>query len=281
MEMSLKPLDQIKLELINEIPEEKFANIPTKWEKVGDVLVVKLSEGIEEFKEIIGKVYSNVLKCKSVLNDKGGITGELRKPDVELIYGSENTETIHLENKVKFKIDPAKLMFSSGNMDERIFMSKLNTKNETIVDMFAGIGYFSLPIAVHSKPKKIFACEKNPVAYHYLCQNVLLNHVSENVEPLKGDNRRVAPENIADRVIMGYIGGTGKFLDTAIKCLKKNKGVIHFHEKYSENIKLDEPLKMFEKKAKKYNLKVNLIDVREVKSYAPKISHFVFDCEFI
>ena len=279
--MNLKPLNQIQIELLNEIPEEKIRNIPTKWEKVGDILTIKLNKELEEYKEIIGKAYSSVLKCKSVLNDKGGITGEFRKPDVELVYGSKNTETVHMENKVRFKIDPAKLMFSSGNMDERIFMSKIDTTDETIVDMFAGIGYFSIPIAVHSKPKKIFACEKNPVAYHYLSQNILLNHVTEIIEPIKGDNRKVAPEDIADRVIMGYIDGTEKFLDKAINCLKDKRGIIHFHEKYPEKIKLDSPLKMFEEKAKKVDRKVNLIDLREIKSYAPGICHFVFDCELI
>ncbi len=279
--MAIKPFDKIKIELLNNIPEKLFGIIPTKWEKIGDILIIKLSEELEDYKKTIGKNYADVLNCKTVLNDKIGITGELREPNVEIIYGSKNTETVHIENQVRFKTDPAKLMFSSGNMDERIFMSKLNTEDETIVDMFAGIGYFSLPIAVHSNPKKIYACEKNPNAYHYLCQNVLLNHVNEIIEPLKGDNREIAPENTADRVIMGYIGGTENFFEKAIKCLKYNKGIIHFHEKYPEKIKLDTPLKMFEKYAKKFNRKVNLLDIREIKSYAPKISHFVFDCEII
>jgi len=34
-------------------------------------------------------------------------------------------------------------MFSSGNMDERIRMSMISDKNEVVVDLFAGIGYFN------------------------------------------------------------------------------------------------------------------------------------------
>ncbi len=279
--MDLKPFDKVKIKLLNNIPEKKFKYIPTKWEKIGNVLIIKLNEELKNYKKIIGEIYADELNCKSVINDKAGIKGEFREPDCEIIYGSKNSETVHVENKVRFKTDPAKLMFSSGNMDERIFMSKINTKDEIIVDMFAGIGYFSLPIAVHSNPKKIYSCEKNPNAYHYLCQNVLLNHVTEIVDPLEGDNRKIAPENVADRVIMGYIGGTKKFLEKGIKCLKNNKGIIHFHEKYPEKIKLDTPMKMFEREAKKFSRKMNLIDIREIKSYAPKISHFVFDCEIL
>ncbi len=279
--MALKPLNQIKLELSDKIPNKYIQFLPTKWEKIGDILIIKISEELKEHKKTIAKVYSDVLNCRSVINDKGGITGELRKPDVELIYGSKDTETVHIENKVRFKIDPMKLMFSKGNMDERLFMSRINVENETVVDMFAGIGYFSLPIAVHSKPKKIFACEKNPDAYFYLSKNVLLNKVIEIVEPIKGDNRKVAPQNVADRIIMGYIGGTEKYIETALKCLKENKGIIHFHEKYPQEIRSEKIVKIVKEKSKRFNREVKLLEKRKIKSYAPGIFHFVFDFEIL
>ena len=43
--------------------------------------------------------------------------------------------------------------------------------------MFAGIGYFTIPIAVHSNVKKIYAIEINPVSYNFLCENIKLNKV--------------------------------------------------------------------------------------------------------
>jgi tRNA wybutosine-synthesizing protein 2 len=170
-------------------------------------------------------------------------------------------------------------MFSSGNMSERLHMSKISCKDEIIIDLFAGIGYFTIPIAVHANPKKIYACEKNPLSFRYLKENISLNHVTEIVEPLHGDNREVAPEDAADRVIMGYIGGTEDFFNKAIKCLKDNKGIIHFHEKYPEKMHLDEVTKDFEEKVKMFNRKINILDLRNIKSYAPGISHFVFDFE--
>ncbi len=64
-------------------------------------------------------------------------------------------------------------MFSSGNMNERIRMSNISKPNEVVVDLFAGIGYFTLPIAVYSKPKKIYACEKNPISYDFFVKILL------------------------------------------------------------------------------------------------------------
>ena len=275
--MIMFPFNKIKENLSREIPSDIIDNIPNKWEKVGDVAIIKLNNDFEKYKNIIGKTYAEVLSCKTVLNDKGGISGELREPDVEVIYGLNQTETIHKENGVRYKLDPQKVMFSSGNMDERIRISTVSNKDEIIVDLFSGIGYFTLPIAVHSKPKKIFACEKNKIAFDYLTKNMALNNVNSIVEPLFGDNREIAPENIADRVIMGYIGGTEDFLTIAIRSLKNVKGTIHFHEKYPEKIVPDDPMKKIEKVADDFNRKAKLLQYRQVKSYAPGISHYVFD----
>jgi tRNA wybutosine-synthesizing protein 2 len=278
--MSKTPFQKIKESLSEEIASEFLEILPEKWEKIGDILILVLPPALYKFKLIISKKYAEVLNCRTVLNDIGGILGELREPQVEIIYGDKNTVTIHKENGIKYKLDPQKIMFSSGNMDERIIMSRISNRSETIIDLFSGIGYFTLPIAVYSKPKLIYACEKNKIAYNFLCENVVLNNVLDKVETLEGDNRNMAPKDIADRVIMGYIGNTHKFLPVAIMCLKDMRGVIHFHEKYPEKIVPEKPLKQIKEIADTYNRSATLIGYRKVKSYAPGISHFVFDIRF-
>jgi tRNA wybutosine-synthesizing protein 2 len=198
------PINQIKKSLSKEIPMNLVNLLPEKWEKIGNILTLNLPSIFKDYKKIIGKRYAEVLKCKTILNDVGGIKGEFRVPNVELIYGSRNTETTHKENGIRFKLDPQKIMFSSGNMNERIRMTNISNKKETIVDLFAGIGYFTLPIAVYSKPKKIFACEKNQIAFQYLNENIILNDVSSIVEPIEGDNKIVSPKNIANQCRIRY-----------------------------------------------------------------------------
>ena len=77
-------------------------------------------------------------------------------------------------------------MWSKGNTTERKRMSTISDKGETVVDMFAGIGYFSIPMAVHSKPSKIYSIEINPISYGYLCENVYLNKVEDIVRAYIG-----------------------------------------------------------------------------------------------
>ncbi len=273
------PLEKIKKSLKNNISLELTNFLPEKWEKIGDVLTVKLDEKLKSYGEEIGKTYAEVLHCKTVLNDVGGISGIYREPNFEILYGSENTEVVHKENGVRYKLDVAKIMFSSGNMDERLRMANISNKNETVVDLFAGIGYFTLPMAVYSKPRKIFSCEINPVAYKYLCKNIVLNHVTSIVNPLFGDNRIIAPKNVAERVVMGYFEDTEKFLPTAFDCLKNCTGIIHFHNVCSDELFPEKPLKIVEKTADKYKRNVEFLTYRVIKSYAPGVSHIVLDIQ--
>lgn len=277
--MIVTPFEQIKDSLSDKISSDLVGYLPDKWEKIGDTAIIKLHENLEQYHQIIGEVYAKVLNRKSVLCETGGISGEYRQPDVKVIYGSKNCETIHKENGVKYKLDPTKIMFSSGNIDERKRMANISNKEEVVVDLFAGIGYFTLPIAVHSMPKRIYACEKNPTAYDYLCQNIILNNVTSIVEPLKGDNREVAPKNVADRVLLGFFGKTHNFLPTAIECLKKHQGIIHYHDTFSDEKIPDEALKHVNKIVNRYKKKVELLKYKHVKSYAPGISHYVFDIQ--
>ena len=132
----------------------ELKQLPDKWELLGDVLVLRLSMGLKGHWVDIAKVYAEVLGAKAVLRRVDKIKGIYREPGVELITG-KSTEIMHVENKIKFKFDALKVMYSSGNIDERIRISTLAKPEDTVVDMFAGIGYFAIPIAVHSRPKSV------------------------------------------------------------------------------------------------------------------------------
>jgi tRNA wybutosine-synthesizing protein 2 len=275
--MSLTPYQQIKKELLPHLSNKQLTLLPNKWEKVGDVLILVLHQELYPLEKQIAKVYAEVLSCKSVLKEISGISGQLRKPNVELLYGDERTVTMHKENGVTYKLDPSKIMFSSGNMDERIRMGNIVKPGEIIVDLFAGIGYFSLPMAVHGSPKKIFSCELNPIAYSFLKENIIINKVKDVITPLVGDNRNVAPRNVADRVVMGYFGDTYKYLPIAFQSLYYQTGIIHFHDTFPDNKVPNIPLSFIKEQAHKFHKKVELLQVKKVKSIAPGISHYVLD----
>jgi tRNA wybutosine-synthesizing protein 2 len=275
--MQETPFSSIVKTLSGLIPSDLVKSLPRKWEKIGSVVTIKLPEDLKRYREIIGKVYANELDCTTTLNDTGGILGVYRTPVVEVIFGSSVTETIHTENGIRFKVDPQRIMFSSGNMAERKRMATIAHPNEIVVDLFAGIGYFTLPIAVYSRPKKIIACEINPIAFDYLCSNVVLNHVSDIVVPLRGDNRVTAPRDYADRVILGFLQNPQEFLPIGFACLKNQVGILHYHELVPVESIPQQPFSHIEQVAQRVHRRVELLGVHEIKSYAPLVNHMVLD----
>lgn len=258
-----------------DIPAPAKEKLPRRWELIGDVLVLKRDPLLSEYKQEIAEAYASVLGAKSVLEDVRGIGGEFREPDLRLILGEETT-TVHKENSVLFKLDVMRVMFSSGNIHERMRMARTCRSGETVVDMFAGIGYFSLPIAVHSKPRKVYACEINQVAFGYLEENIRLNRI-DSIEPLLGDCREVAPEGIADRVIMGYLWGK-KYLGKAMRVVGE-KGLLHYHDACHKDEMAERPIRILKEEAHEEGRRVEKAVVRRIKSYSPNVYHVVVDAE--
>ena len=238
-----------------------------KGKLIGDIMVVKNKP--ENMDELIGRPYINkIVKL-------GKIHGQKREPEVELLYG-DSTETIHKENYCKFKLDVAKVMWSKGNTGERKRMSTLPADGEVIIDMFAGIGYFTVPMAVHSNPKRIYAVEINPNSYSFLCENVKLNKIDDIVEPILGDCSQQDFDHIADRIMMGYIGGTHHYLDSAMKYLKHG-GIIHYHESTPEPILFERPVERVRCAAEKVDREIEVLNKRSIKKYSPGVYHTVVD----
>lgn len=258
--------------LKDKIPKEFWDFIPRRYKIIGDVILIKIPDELEPYKRVIGETLLKIHKrCKAVWRDLGK-EGMLRKPKVELIAG-EGSETVHKENSCIFKLDVTKVMFSVGNQGERMRIVKLVGDGEVVVDMFAGIGYFTIPIAVHTKAKKIYAIEINPDSYYYLLENIKLNGVN-NVIPILGDSMHVTPERVADRVIMGHIY-CHEFLPVALKALRGD-GYIHYHESVPEKI-IDRPIERVKRACELLGRNVKIEGFRKVKNYSPGVIHVVVD----
>lgn len=272
--------------------------LPSSYQVVGHVLLVKMPKLNLGQKKKVAKVFLEMFSNVKTVCEITGVSGELRKPAVKKIAGGK-TETIHKEHGVLYKLDVSKIMFSKGNLFERSRLVKQIKPGEVVVDMFAGIGYFSVPIA--KLAKKIYCIEKNPVSVKYLKENVVLNKV-KNIEVFQGDctkvklpekadrrlfllekekpvgKRKLKYTGIADRVIMGYLPKTYKFLPAAFGFLK-NRGIIHYHDNFTKKELWKKPIEILEKEAKKAGFKIKILNKRKVKEYAPNVYHVVLDVE--
>jgi tRNA wybutosine-synthesizing protein 2 len=256
------------------LPDEALRLLPRGWYLLGDVIVVKIHPNLAAYQYRIGQAFLDFYpRCSTVLRD-WGIEGPFREPVREIIAGTK-TETVHRENNVLFDLDARTLMFSPGNLKERMRMSLLG-KDEFVVDMFAGIGYFTLPMAVHSRPRKVVAIELNPNAYRYLCRNIRKNHVERIVEPILGDCAKETPEGVADRVVMGMVQVTDRYLQKGIQALQSG-GILHYHQTLPSRKYPSLAVNDVIEAAAALGRGAEILQCVRVKKYSPGVVHAVVD----
>jgi len=274
----LKPIKKLLQENFKDkLSKEELSLLPSSYQKIGQILIINLKDELRKHEKQIGQFLLKIIPdTKTVCSRTGFIASKERVPQTKVIAGNKETETIHKEHGVSYKLDVSKIMFAKGNINERKRIAKLVKENETVVDMFSGIGYFSLNIGKYSEPNKVYAIDINPVAYHYLLENIKLNKVQDKVISILGDSIVEIPKlgRIADRVIMGLLPDCKVYLTDALKVVKPN-GIIHYHGTAKDWKELFEDVKTA---AEIEGFKVELIDIVKVKSYAPKIYHWVLDC---
>ncbi|NJE01414.1 class I SAM-dependent methyltransferase family protein [Thermococcus sp. JdF3] len=267
----IKP--RIREILSRELPAELVRMLPKHWVQIGDVLILPLRPELEPHKRRIAEVYAEVLGVKTVLR-KGRIGGEFRETNYELLHGND-TITVHVENGIKYKLDVAKIMFSPANVKERVRMAKVAKPGELVVDMFAGIGHLSLPMAVHGKAR-VIAIEKSPYTFRFLVENIELNKVQDRMTAYNIDNRDFPGEDIADRILMGYVVKTHEFIPKALS-IARDEAIIHYHNTVPERLMPEEPFGTFRKTAREHGYEAEKLNELIIKRYAPGVWHVVVD----
>ncbi|RLG06522.1 MAG: class I SAM-dependent methyltransferase family protein, partial [Thaumarchaeota archaeon] len=223
---------RLKEFLAERLPEVDPELLPSHAKIIGGVALLRLRPELDKLEEEIGRLLLEFYRVKAVYRVYG-VIGIERRPIIKHLVGEEVREIIHREYGYCFKLDLTRLMLCLGNSFERLRMAALTRDGEVVLDMFAGVGQFTIPIATLSNPGKIYSIELNPEAYEYLLENIRLNRVEDRVQAILGDCVEIAPRKlreIADRVIMGYFHGTIRALPAALSALKPVGGIIHFHE---------------------------------------------------
>ncbi|KAA8923164.1 class I SAM-dependent methyltransferase family protein [Thermoplasma sp.] len=237
--------------------------IPDRWVRYGNA--VFLDKHVDER---VFRVMKRFLGVESIYVYRG-ISGPERIPVVEFLYGKRG-DVVHTENGIRFRFDPERIMFSPGNTNERTRMRSISFKGETVLDMFSGIGYFTLPIAKYGDPARVFACDINPDAIHYLRQNAVINGVGDLILPILGDSRVTCPEGPFDSIIMGNFKSL-MYLPAALRRSRENTRIVLHHLVSQEN------LGRYRYDIMSYTSSLGYLTVIEdshiVKSYAPKMFH--------
>ncbi|KYC44535.1 MAG: tRNA (guanine(37)-N1)-methyltransferase Trm5b [Candidatus Methanofastidiosum methylothiophilum] len=278
VEYNFLPLEKRKTsirEILSEkIPESYLLKLRA-FDAIGNIALIQLSDELISYQKIIGEALLELNPFIKCVFRKDSIEGKYRVPKLELIAGEYTTETVYQEFGVRILLDVSKVYFSPRLSEERKRIASLVKKDETILDMFCGVGPFSLMISKKSNPKKIYAIDINEAAIYYLKKNIALNK-TYNIVPIHGDSRKEI-KNIEnpDRIIMNLPHSSFEFLPDVFSTYKSS--IVHLYA-VSENI--NSVKKKIIELSSENNKKIEFITERTVKSYSPNTDIYCIDFAF-
>ncbi|NWW40872.1 TYW2 protein, partial [Panurus biarmicus] len=213
--------------------EELERDVLHAWQRHGDLVV--LSE--DSFKaapwqrlgSALWETVASALGARPVARRGRVMPDRMRTPSVTLLLGQHGWVE-HVDNGIRYTFDVTKCMFSPVNITEKLYVVSVPRSGEVLVDLYASIGYFTLPFLVHAGAAFVHACEWNSHAVEALHRTLVLNGVRDCCHIHSGDSRQLQLRDVADRVNLGLIPSSEEGWPAACHVLKKDTGgVLHIH----------------------------------------------------
>ncbi len=268
---------------------EDIVGLKPSYEIIGDIAVLTDVDSTVGNEQLVAHALMSLHKnIKVVAKRVSPVEGVFRKRKMEIIAGENRTETMHKENGCKYKLDLEKVYFNPRLASERNRVAaQVRGSKEEIIDMFAGVGSFSIQLAKRAPQSHVTAIDINPDAIRYLRENIKLNG-ARNVEAIEGDIREIYVKfrNKADRIIMNLPKSAYSFLREALSMLNPQGGIIHFYDvissySYAGGEKRKSLETAINKAKEKLTVKIEeacelehfhsleILEARKVKPYAP------------
>ena len=256
------------------LPPRLLASLPKSIDIIGQVAVIEIPPELQEHRGQIGEAILEVnSKVRTVLAKAGPISEKYRIREFDIIAGKGETLTTHKEFGCVYRMDVRKVYFSPRLSFEHERVASQVEEGETVLDMFVGVGPFSILISKRVGKVQVYAIDANQDAIRFLKENIVLNKVQGKVTPILGDSRTIIEEHFvgkADRVIMNLPEQALGFIDSACMALKPTGGIIHYYSFAIEPDPLSKAKEDLEQAVLRAGRKIgSFLSARTVKSTAP------------
>jgi tRNA (guanine37-N1)-methyltransferase len=216
---------------VSDMNSDKVYN---SYDLVGDIAIIKTPlddmECSKKAAEAIMRLYHR--RVKAVFMQTSAVQSDFRVRQLTFLAGENRTVTVYKEHGCLFKVDVERCYISPRLLFEHKRISELAVPGEVVVNMFSGVGCFSIFIA-KTLNTKVYSIDINPVAYQFMQENVQLNNVSDSVIPMFGDSKEIVNSQlrgVADRVLMPLPELAFEYLPCALLALKRSGGCIHYFD---------------------------------------------------
>lgn len=273
--------------LKDKLPLHEVGSLVRSYDIIGDIAVIRVPESLLRESQIIAEaVMKTHNHVKSVFRQASAVSGDFRLRRLEWIAGEHRTETTYKEFGCIFKVDLADCYFSPRLSFERMRVARLVAPHEIVVNMFAGVGSFSILMAKHAKVDTVYSIDVNPSAVRFMRENVRLNRVQGQVVPILGDAKEVIVErlhSVADRVLMPLPEKALEYIDYAVMALKPDGGWVHYYD-FEHGSKDEDPVDKVKAKVsdKLYELRLDFAipSARVVRPTGPNWYQVALDVRF-
>jgi len=263
------------------LTHEETAQVYSAFDQIGDIVIIKIPDKLMPKKKLIADaIVANVKTAKVVFAQVSAVKGDFRVRDLEFIAGENRTVTEYKEHACRFKVDVARTYFSPRLSTERLRIAEMVGNDETIVNMFAGVGTYSVVIARMNKTCRVYSIDSNSAASELDKINAKLNKVQDRVFSICGDAAEVIKGKLAgqaNRVLMPLPERAKEFVDSAVLALKE-KGIVHYFahvkadsKKVGRELGLEDARDAFAE----YNHQV--LATRVIREVGPRIYQIVAD----
>lgn len=225
---------RLRKNLSGVLSSEELGKVYNSFDIVGDIAIIRLPSASSVVAQTVADaIMSRHKDVKTVLLQASPVSGDLRLRRLTHITGQNKTRTVHREFGCSFSVDVTKCYFSPRLSHERMRIATRVEPDETVVNMFAGVGCYSIMIAKHAKPRKVFSIDVSPASIQFMQENIRLNRVYGKVIPLLGDSKELIHnrlQRVADRVLMPLPEKALEYLPCALSALKASGGWIHYYD---------------------------------------------------
>ena len=264
------------------LDDEELEKVYSSFDMIGDIAIIKIPDSLLTKKNVIGEVILESIKnLKTVLLQSSSVSGEYRLRGLEVIAGNEKYVTFYREYGCKFLVNVATSYFSPRLSTERLRISNLVSPGEIVVNMFAGVGTFSVLMAKKHQIK-VYNIDSNLDAYILSIVNSRINRLKERVFSIHGDSQQVLRstsfKDCIDRVLLPLPERAHEFVDISIDCLRPTGGYLHFFSHIKSDTKsgvVPTSEAYIRKLFSKYNFEIEHTQI--VRDVAPRLYQTVTD----
>ncbi len=264
-------------DLLVDLPAEARGLLPSSFDIVGHVALLKLDEALlPHAAAIAAAVLSAQPRVETVALD-AGVEGERRVRGLTVIGGDPRLATLHREHGLEIEVDLATTYFSPRLATERKRLAERIAPGSRVLDLFAGAGAFVCLVARDRAPSAVLAIDINPHAIEALRANLVRNRIAPSVVgAVVGDARAVAPRTRDwDHVVMNLPHGAFDFLDVAAGCVARG-GEVHLYAMVERADADAFGARAADRLAAATGTAWRVAEVRHVRSYAPTMDGLGF-----